>query len=94
MRRMKVKELVAEPFASVPELPPKYAPLMREITTRLEATSAALNNGRHNSQLDVPALIKGARPGSEIHSKVIVRRDIRELSDTMKVISNALFGKK
>ena len=28
MRRMKVKELVAEAFASVAELPPKHAPLM------------------------------------------------------------------
>ena len=42
MRRMKVKELVAEAFASVDELPPKHAPLMREVATRLEATFAAL----------------------------------------------------
>ncbi|EMX5041373.1 hypothetical protein AAG784_004072 [Escherichia coli] len=42
MRRMKVKELVAEAFASVAELPPKYASLMREVATRLEATFAAL----------------------------------------------------
>lgn len=42
MRRMKVKELVAEAFASVDELPPKHAPLMREIATRLEVTFAAL----------------------------------------------------
>ncbi|EFM9261607.1 hypothetical protein IR330_003929 [Salmonella enterica] len=39
---MKVKELVAEAFASVAELPPKHAPLMREVATRLEATFAAL----------------------------------------------------
>lgn len=42
MRRMKVKELVAEALASVSELPPKHAPLMREVATRLEATYAAL----------------------------------------------------
>lgn len=42
MRRMKVKELVAEAFASVAELPPKHAPLMREVATRLDATFAAL----------------------------------------------------
>lgn len=42
MRRMKVKELVAEAFASVAELPPKHAPLMRELATRLDATFAAL----------------------------------------------------
>ncbi|WP_414658447.1 hypothetical protein [Escherichia coli] len=42
MRRMKVKELVAEAFASVAELPPKHASLMREVATRLEATFAAL----------------------------------------------------
>ena len=40
MRRMKVKELVAEAFASVAELPPKHASLMREVATRLEATFA------------------------------------------------------
>ncbi|EFL8805053.1 hypothetical protein [Escherichia coli] len=39
---MKVKELVAEAFASVAELPPKHASLMREVATRLEATFAAL----------------------------------------------------
>lgn len=42
MRRMKVKELVAEAFASVAELPQKHAPLMREVATRLDATFAAL----------------------------------------------------
>ncbi|HGI8195753.1 TPA: hypothetical protein ACJT77_005156 [Citrobacter freundii] len=42
MRRMKVKELVAEAFASVDELPPKHAQLMREVATRLEVTFAAL----------------------------------------------------
>lgn len=42
MRRLKVKELVAEAFASVDELPPKHASLMREVATRLEATFAAL----------------------------------------------------
>ena len=42
MRRMKVKELVAEAFASIAGLPPKHAPLMREVATRLEATFAAL----------------------------------------------------
>ena len=42
MRRMKVKELVAEAFASVAELPPKHALLMREVATRLDATFAAL----------------------------------------------------
>ncbi|KXA01075.1 hypothetical protein HMPREF0208_02849 [Citrobacter koseri] len=39
---MRVKELVAEAFASVAELPPKHAALMREVATRLEATFAAL----------------------------------------------------
>ncbi|MGK9006579.1 hypothetical protein ACR6JC_18650 [Citrobacter europaeus] len=42
MCRMKVKELVAEAFASVAELPPKHALLMREVATRLDATFAAL----------------------------------------------------
>lgn len=42
MRRMKAKELVAEAFASVAELPPKHALLMREVATRLDATFAAL----------------------------------------------------
>ncbi|MBY5300962.1 hypothetical protein FP371_22375 [Citrobacter freundii] len=42
MRRLKVKELVAEAFASVDELPPKHARIMREVATRLEITFAAL----------------------------------------------------
>lgn len=42
MRRLKVKELVAEAHASVPDLPPAQGQLMREVTTRLDATFAAL----------------------------------------------------
>lgn len=42
MRRLKVKELVAEAHASVADLPPAQGQLMREVTTRLDATFAAL----------------------------------------------------
>ncbi len=42
MRRLKIKELVAEAHASVPELHTKHARLMKEVATRLEATYAAL----------------------------------------------------
>lgn len=42
MRRLKIKELVAEAHASVPELPTKHGRLMKEVATRLEATYAAL----------------------------------------------------
>ena len=42
MRRMKVKELVAEALPPLLKLPPKHAPLMREVATRLDATFAAL----------------------------------------------------
>lgn len=42
MRRMKVKELVAEAHASVGGLPPAQGQLMREVTTRLDVTFAAL----------------------------------------------------
>ncbi|HBP8874110.1 TPA: hypothetical protein L6676_000343 [Escherichia coli] len=42
MRRMKVKELVAQAHASVRELPPAQGELMREVATRLDVTFAAL----------------------------------------------------
>ncbi|MFU0882580.1 hypothetical protein ACM26M_15240 [Kluyvera cryocrescens] len=50
MRRLKVKELVAEALSSVSELPPKHAQLMHEVATRLEATFAALTESL--AQLD------------------------------------------
>lgn len=42
MRRMKVKELVAEAHASAAGLPPAQGQLMREVTTRLDVTFVAL----------------------------------------------------
>ncbi|NUH52665.1 hypothetical protein HUK76_02925 [Citrobacter portucalensis] len=42
MRRMKVKELVAEAHATVAELPPAQGQLMREIASRLDVTFVAL----------------------------------------------------
>ena len=42
MRRLKVRELVAEAHAAATALPPAQGQLMREVTTRLDATFAAL----------------------------------------------------
>ncbi|MES0319988.1 hypothetical protein KDV87_04055 [Citrobacter sedlakii] len=42
MCRLKIKELVAEAHATVPELPAKHARIMKEVATRLEATYAVL----------------------------------------------------
>ncbi|HCU0293718.1 TPA: hypothetical protein OUE56_000583 [Citrobacter sedlakii] len=42
MCRLKIKELVAEAHATLPELPAKHARIMKEVATRLEATYAAL----------------------------------------------------
>lgn len=42
MRRMKVKELVAEAHATVTELPTAQGQLMRELASRLDVTFVAL----------------------------------------------------
>ena len=42
MRRLKVRELVVEAHAAARALPPEQGQLMREVTTRLDATFAAL----------------------------------------------------
>lgn len=42
MCRLKIKELVSEAHATVPELPAKHARIMKEVATRLEATYTAL----------------------------------------------------
>ena len=42
MRRLKVKELVAEAHASVAGLPPAQGQVMREVACRLDTTFVAL----------------------------------------------------
>ncbi|VDZ82692.1 hypothetical protein U0026_09150 [Kluyvera intermedia] len=42
MRRLKVKELVAEAHASVAGLPPAQGQVMREVASRLDTTFVAL----------------------------------------------------
>lgn len=42
MRRLKVKELVAEAHSSVASLPPEQGQMMREVATRLDTTFVAL----------------------------------------------------
>lgn len=49
MRRLKVKELVAEAHASVPELPAKHGRLMKEVVTRLAAILNAAKRAHEES---------------------------------------------
>ena len=63
MRRLKVKELVAEAHASVAELPPAQARVMREVACRLDTTFVALTEAM-DQLVTARAEIEQLRQGS------------------------------
>ncbi|EQB9979633.1 hypothetical protein ACY0K1_003430 [Enterobacter hormaechei] len=62
MQRMKIKELVAAAYASLPELPPEKAQLIRELATRLDVTFAALTESL-DQRMSLDAEINQLRKG-------------------------------
>lgn len=64
MRRLKVKELVAEAHASVAALPPSQAKVMREVACRLDTTFVALTEAMDQlvtARAEIEQLRQGAK---------------------------------
>lgn len=64
MRRLKVKELVAEAHSSVASLPLEQGQIMREVATRLDTTFVALTEAMDQlvtARAELEQLRQGAR---------------------------------